>query len=115
MGVDAEDSSILDAPEDCTDWSCICRNKPAGSTFPAPDDCQAYITCQADGKGSKVLCDVAGTGFSVEAQGCVPMSAAPPADDPSMCVFEDADSSQGPSLTDVMTTPVLAGGAAATS
>jgi hypothetical protein len=92
---DVANMTFLSPPEDCPDWSCICKDQPAGAMLPAPDnECAAYITCYADGVGSKSICAVAGTGFNPETRLCETL--APPAGDGDMLCRFAKDTSIAP-------------------
>lgn len=72
--------TLFSPPEDCPGWSCVCTDKPDKSRVVAPDNCQAYITCDGRGNGTKSLCTIAGTGFHQETGECKPLDGPPDAD-----------------------------------
>ena len=78
----------LSPPEDCPGWGCVCADKPAQAKVVAPDNCQAFITCDGKGNGSKALCPIAGTGFSPDSGACKPLDGPPDADN--KCNFADS-------------------------
>jgi hypothetical protein len=74
-------------PEDCPGWSCVCTDKPASAKVAAPDNCQAFVTCDGKGNGVKALCPIAGTGFSPDSGTCKALDGPPEADN--KCNFAD--------------------------
>jgi hypothetical protein len=86
--------TLFSPPEDCPNWSCICKDQPAGALLPAPDnECSAYITCGAEGTGVKGFCAIAGTGFNPATRICDTL-AAPESD--KICNFARVDSTTPP-------------------
>lgn len=67
-------------PDNCPGWSCVCAAQPVQSKFPAPDNCQAFITCDGIGNGTKALCPIAGTGFHLKSGSCRPLDGPPESD-----------------------------------
>uniref|UniRef100_A0A383V1T4 Uncharacterized protein n=1 Tax=Tetradesmus obliquus TaxID=3088 RepID=A0A383V1T4_TETOB len=84
--------TVFSPPEDCPGWECVCAGKPAQAKAVAPDHCQAFITCDGKGTGVKVMCPIAGTGFSPASGTCKALDGPPLAGE--KCNF--ADDSIGP-------------------